>query len=850
MFYHGWENYLNAAFPDDELRPLTCDGLTKDENDPTNIGLNDVLGGYSVTLIDSLDMFPILNDQEGFERNVDRVRKYVSFNISSTVQVFETTIRGLGGLLSAHLYASTPKLGHQIPGYDGFLLHLAYDLAERLLPSFNTTSGIPYPRINLKHGLEGAKVTKQEDPDITETCTSGAGSLVLEFGLLSRLTGDNRFEAAAKRAFFAIWARRSDLDLVAMAIDSKTGQWLAPMTGNGASIDSYYEYALKYYVLFGSSDFLNVYNKLHRALVSHSFDGWMFHNVNFQTSVRVTNWVDSLAAFYPSVMVLGGDLETAIKTHLAYYKIWNTYSALPERWDAIRNYYLERRSRPSSVNLEWYPLRPEFVESNYYLYKATKDPFFMNIGRSVMEDLQKQNKVACGYAGIQDVNTGTLSNRMESFFLSETTKYLYLLFDDEHPLNNEFSNFVFSTEAHPFWFDKSVMLSAAANKFPAIAHIWKGENDNNKALESNGNISRNPNHQKQELLSDEEKEMIREYIAEQNRPFYENLGVSVMWGDWRGRSTKRYQASKIGKLLRSFIFHLRVLNQKVFSFIFSFALNNTEKSNDHIITSNSATSLNELEPITPTDLDSTLDKDASYQRSIMDGKNVRNNSTTVKNYPKLSFSYLNQCEVWNPQKLLGIPSNQTLTLGSGLYSYISSWGEFYRLNGLYIYNKPDHLKDYTEFEYRHGFSDRFTSPDSICEKPRIFKDMEIMILTPRGSRKGTVLSRSIDGNVEVTNLNGMRMTIRKKAKNRLLKNELSPSYSQFKTSRENDKDSESTIHDLYDIKILDGVKIDNNVTVQSLLLSQSDNSVVSITSEGKVKIDKYIIDNMNVLKVK
>lgn len=467
MFYHGWNAYEQFAYPSDELRPLTCTGMDRDPLNPLNIGRNDVLGNYSLTLVDSLDMFAILGDQEKFEKYVETVSQ-ISFNISSTVQVFETTIRGLGGLLTGHLYASVPRLGCAIEGYNGELLSLAYDLGLRLLPAFNTTTGIPSPRVNLRYGIDPAV------SGITETCTSGAGSLLLEFGLLSRLTGDKRFDQVARRAFFALYMRRTDLDLVAMSIDSQTGQWQAPITGNGASIDSFYEYALKYSILFGDDDFMAVFNRLYRALKANSFDGWSFRNIHYEKAYLMTSWIDSLAAFFTGLMVLVGDIESAVYNHLTYYKIWTTFAGLPERW-SFTSRYESKYGYEDPVNLEWYPLRPEFIESNYYLYQATKDPFFLQIGHNVMTDLQRYNKVPCGYAGTQDVRTGQLSNRMESFFLSETTKYLYLLFKRDHPLNKDFSNWVFSTEAHPMWYDEDILEYAGHARFEMDMEIEDSE---------------------------------------------------------------------------------------------------------------------------------------------------------------------------------------------------------------------------------------------------------------------------------------------------------------------------------------------------------------------------------------
>ena len=176
------------------------------------------------------------------------------FDLDSKVQVFETVIRGLGGLLSAHLFAvgELPITGYhpqplaagvesddplELPPiawpngfkYDGQLLRLALDLAERLLPAFYSRTGIPYPRVNLRTGIpfytnsplhrdSAAPGGQDERAEITETCSAGAGSLTLEFTVLSRLSGDPRFEHAAKRAFWEVWRRRSEIGLIGMCI--------------------------------------------------------------------------------------------------------------------------------------------------------------------------------------------------------------------------------------------------------------------------------------------------------------------------------------------------------------------------------------------------------------------------------------------------------------------------------------------------------------------------------------------------------------------------------------------------------------------------------------------------------
>lgn len=126
MFYHGFENYIKYAYPEDELRPLSCRPLSRDRENPAHAELNDVLGNYSLTLIDSLSSLAILSSADGGGRALghfqDGIKDFVrlygdgssgpagqgerarGFDIDSKVQVFETVIRGLGRVLSSQLW--------------------------------------------------------------------------------------------------------------------------------------------------------------------------------------------------------------------------------------------------------------------------------------------------------------------------------------------------------------------------------------------------------------------------------------------------------------------------------------------------------------------------------------------------------------------------------------------------------------------------------------------------------------------------------------------------------------------------------------------------------------------------
>lgn len=104
-------------------------------------------GNFSLTLLDVLDTFIVMDDPSGFETAVRNTLGWVSMDVNTKPQVFETTIRVLGGLLSAHIFASDTKGRFHIPWYRGELLSMAHDLGRRLLPAFATPTGIPYARV-------------------------------------------------------------------------------------------------------------------------------------------------------------------------------------------------------------------------------------------------------------------------------------------------------------------------------------------------------------------------------------------------------------------------------------------------------------------------------------------------------------------------------------------------------------------------------------------------------------------------------------------------------------------------------------------------------------------------------
>ncbi|XP_010894407.2 ER degradation-enhancing alpha-mannosidase-like protein 1 isoform X2 [Esox lucius] len=463
----------------------------------SNININDVLGNYSLTLIDTLDTLLVLGNVSEFHRAVKLVIDTVSFDKDSTVQVFEANIRILGSLISAHILLTDPKHPFGDVGledYDNELLHLAHDLAVRLLPAFeNTGTGIPYPRVNLKSGVP---------PDsINETCTAGAGSLLVEFGILSRLIGDSTFEWVARRAVRALWNLRSnETGLLGNVVNIQTGQWVGKQSGLGAGMDSFYEYLLKSYILFGEKEDYWMFQASYESIQNHlrrgrescnegEGDPPLYVNVNMFNGRIMNTWIDSLQAFFPGLLVLNGDVEEAICLHAFYYAIWKRFGALPERY----NWQLQ------APDVLFYPLRPELVESTYLLYQATKNPFYLHVGMDILESLEKNAKVRCGYATLHHVVDKSKEDRMESFFLSETCKYLYLLFDDENPLHKSENKYIFTTEGHMVPIDERFREKQWSDVFPLEEAAQTARDTSDRLSSNTSNCERIPEERRYSL---------------------------------------------------------------------------------------------------------------------------------------------------------------------------------------------------------------------------------------------------------------------------------------------------------------------------------------------------------------
>ena len=163
---------------------------------------------------------------------------------------------------------------------------------------------------------------------------------------------------------------------------------------------------------------------------------WYGH-ADMRTGMRTATTYGALDAFFPAVLALSGDVNRAGQLQLSSFAMWKKNGIEPEEFDYLK----------SEVTQPGYPLRPEIIESTYYLYHFTKNPKYLRMGETMWHDFVKYCRTDEGYAALKSVVTKEKSDSMQSFLFAETFKYFYLLFAP--PSTLAFDKVIFNTEAHP-----------------------------------------------------------------------------------------------------------------------------------------------------------------------------------------------------------------------------------------------------------------------------------------------------------------------------------------------------------------------------------------------------------------
>lgn len=408
-FLHAWQGYKKYASGHDELLPLSKAG--KNWHDGHTL---------LMTPVDALDTMLVMGLQDEADETREEIVRDLRFDQDIEVKNFEITIRILGGLLSSH----------QMTG-DKRLLAMAEDLGARLLPVFDSPTGMPYMFVNLKTGKTSGVTSNPAE----------IGTLILEFGTLARLTGKEVFFTKAKKALVELYQRRDPrTGLVGQEINVETGAWTSTNSHIGGAIDSYYEYLAKCARLFGDPECEAMSRASLLAVNRHLADdtpaGLWYGGAEMTTGRRTRTTFGSLHAFFPSILAFTGDLDRAKRLQDSAFRMWTLHGIEPESLDY----------QAMKVTRAGYELRPEIVESAYYLDRYTKDPKYAAMGETILNDLIRHCRTPAGYTVLKDVVSKEKGNLMHSFFLAETLKYLYLLF---RPEALDFEKFVFNTEAHP-----------------------------------------------------------------------------------------------------------------------------------------------------------------------------------------------------------------------------------------------------------------------------------------------------------------------------------------------------------------------------------------------------------------
>ncbi|MGH0154820.1 UNVERIFIED_CONTAM: hypothetical protein FKN15_027681 [Acipenser sinensis] len=509
MFDHAYQNYMDHAYPADELMPLTCRGRVRGL-EPSRGDVDDALGKFSLTLIDTMDTLAVLNKPVEFEEAVRRVLRDVRLDNDIVVSVFETNIRVLGGLLGGHSMALMLRDGGRyMPWYQDELLSMAKELGLRLLPAFNTSSGLPYPRINLKHGLHSPESRTGTE---TDTCTACAGTMILEFAALSRFTGEPVFEAHARRALDFLWEKRQrNSNLVGTTINIHTGdwvrrgrclqepgqRWLGPRValcgflqepgqrwlGPRVALCGFLQepgqrwlgprVALCGFLQEPGQRWLGPRVAL-CGFLQEPGQRWLGPRVALCGFLQEPGqrWLGprvALCGFLqepgqrwlgPRVALCGflqepgqrwlgprvalcGFLQEPGQRWLGPRVALCGFLQEPgQRWLGPRvalcgflqepgqrwfgphvalcgflqepgQRWLGPRAFTTDFRVHWgqHPLRPEFAESTYFLYKATGDPYYLETGKTILENLNKFARVPCGFAAMKDVRTGSHEDR-------------------------------------------------------------------------------------------------------------------------------------------------------------------------------------------------------------------------------------------------------------------------------------------------------------------------------------------------------------------------------------------------------------------------------------------------------
>ncbi|CAJ2502857.1 Uu.00g102510.m01.CDS01 [Anthostomella pinea] len=460
-FQRCWDAYVKHAWLQDEVTPLSASS-------------KNTFGGWGATLVDSLDTLCIMGLRQEFDEAVTAVAANISFETSSLteINVFETTIRYLGGFLAAYDLSGDPRL-----------LQKAREVGDMLYVAFDTPNHMPITRWELGRATSGGKQQAAEWALVAEI-----GSLCMEFTRLSLITNDQKWFSAAENIMLALQKQQMETKL--------PGLWPISMVAlSGGLLPHYgdmYTEAMKTAIKYN----------FFRPMVPDSADILVSgiartSTENGKPSVTVETQGQHLVCFAGGMLAIGGKLLNE-SGHLTTARklvdgcIW-AYENMPlgimpevfwmapcdsdsdcpwdeKKWmqavleragadkydiDSAADLIKERRLPPGFTDIpdKRYVLRPEAIESVFIMYRTTGDPRLLEAAWAVFEAIQAVTKTDIANSAVADVTVASpaevrQTDSMESFWMGETLKYFYLVFSEPDLISLD--EWVFNTEAHPF----------------------------------------------------------------------------------------------------------------------------------------------------------------------------------------------------------------------------------------------------------------------------------------------------------------------------------------------------------------------------------------------------------------
>ncbi|KAM4701555.1 LOW QUALITY PROTEIN: mannosyl-oligosaccharide 1,2-alpha-mannosidase IC [Discoglossus pictus] len=436
MMQFAWYSYKQYAWGENELRPLTKDGH-----------FGNLFGGLKgATIVDALDTLFIMDLKEEFEDAQKWIEDSLDLNVNGEASLFEVNIRYIGGLLSAYFLS-----GKEI------FREKAIGLGLKLLPAFSTPTGIPRGIINLGNGLNWSWGWASAGSSIL----AEFGTLHLEFLQLSELSGNRVFSEKVTTIRKILNKIEKPQGLYPNYFSPVSGNWVQHHVSLGGLGDSFYEYLIKSWLMSARQDneakamYYEALEAIEKHLIKRS-SGGLTYIAEWRGGI-LDHKMEHLTCFAAGMFALGAkdapekkkghymDLaaEIANTCHESYVRAETKLGPEVFRFDAGAEATSNRLSE------RYYLLRPEVVESYLYLWRLTHDPKYREWGWEIVQALDKYCRIETGFSGIRDVYTTSPNhdNVQQSFFMSETLKYLYLLFSEDDLLSLE--DWVFNTEAHP-----------------------------------------------------------------------------------------------------------------------------------------------------------------------------------------------------------------------------------------------------------------------------------------------------------------------------------------------------------------------------------------------------------------